>query len=214
MPNKSKGRRQKKNFGSFGWCAPQRGLEGSLGRTTNFVQKTTSFRFCFHSIEKPSKRVKTQNICLICVFYLGVVKERLSSWFSVQTLNNFWGIIGKRFNFETDQLFCSIRSGDSKQWKISLTKSGSLSFDHNCLGEGGSSTLRCAPPKTTTFVFRRRSLVCLPNASEYFRLVSLFYFLFKNDQLLSFFDWHLLSLRLWLFYKFFLYSNARFNVHK
>ena len=57
----------------------------------NFVRKLTLFVFA--SIQKPPKRVKTQKK------YIGVVKDRLSSWFSVKTLNNFKGIIGKNFHF-------------------------------------------------------------------------------------------------------------------
>ena len=44
--------------------------------------------------------------------YLRVVKDRLSSRLSIKTPNNFGGIVGKMFNFGTDQLFLS---GDSKQ---------------------------------------------------------------------------------------------------
>ena len=36
--------------------------------------------------------------------YPGVVKDRPSSWPSVQILNNFRGMIGKIFNFRTDQI--------------------------------------------------------------------------------------------------------------
>ena len=37
------------------------------GPTKTFGQKSTTFYFCFHSIQKPSKRVKTQYNLLICV---------------------------------------------------------------------------------------------------------------------------------------------------
>ena len=47
--------------------------------------------------------------------YLGVVKERLSSGLSVQTLNNFGGIVGKIYNYGTDYYFTV--SEDSKQKK-------------------------------------------------------------------------------------------------
>ena len=51
--------------------------------------------------------------------YLRVVKDRLSSRLSIKTPNNFGGIVGKMFNFGTDQLFLS---GDSKQKTISPDK--------------------------------------------------------------------------------------------
>ena len=47
--------------GRFGCCALQMGEwgRGGLGPDYTFDQKTTSFCFCFHSIQKPLKRVKT-----------------------------------------------------------------------------------------------------------------------------------------------------------
>ena len=36
------------------------GRWGVRGPTTTFGQKSTTFYFCFHSMQKPSKRVKTQ----------------------------------------------------------------------------------------------------------------------------------------------------------
>ena len=42
-----------KKSGTFGWW-------GVRGPATTFGQKSTTFYFCFHSMQKPSKRVKTQ----------------------------------------------------------------------------------------------------------------------------------------------------------
>ena len=55
---------------------------------------------------------------------LEVVKDRLSSYLSVLTLNNFGGIIGKMFNFETDKLFFNIRGFKARRFP--QTNSGSL----------------------------------------------------------------------------------------
>ena len=61
-----------KKSGSFGfWCG--------LSRTTTFG-KLTTFCFCFHSIQKTPKCVKTHTknfiICVFCL-YLGVLKDFL-----------------------------------------------------------------------------------------------------------------------------------------
>ena len=80
-----------------------RGGEGCLGSDHDFCSKTTTSCFCLHLIPKSPKRVKTQKklFNLYVLFYLGVVKDRLS----VQTPNCFRGKIEKKINFSIDQLF-------------------------------------------------------------------------------------------------------------
>ena len=58
-PASNKGRCKKS--GSFGWCPLLGGGGGRVGaRPQPFDQKITTFCFSFHSMQKPSKRVKTQ----------------------------------------------------------------------------------------------------------------------------------------------------------
>ena len=51
----------------------------------------------------------------------------------VQTLNNFGGMIGKNFTFNSDKLF--FISWDHKQEKMSPQQN--VFVDHNCLGGRG-----------------------------------------------------------------------------
>ena len=72
------------------------------------VKKTTNFLFFLPFDPKASKTWKnSQKTFLFCVFYpyLGVVKDRLSNWLAVQTLNDFWRDNWKILNFRTDSLF-------------------------------------------------------------------------------------------------------------
>ena len=53
---------------SFGaWYVPEMGGGGSRARPQLWVKKTTSFCYCFYSIQKPSKRakktIKLLNLC-------------------------------------------------------------------------------------------------------------------------------------------------------
>ena len=68
--------------------------------------------------------------------YQGVVKDRLSSWLSLQTLTDLGGIIGKILNFGTDQGILSKKIPPTKKRYI----------DHNYLRGGGSSTCWNATP--------------------------------------------------------------------
>ena len=54
------------------------------------VRTTTTFYFCFHSIQKKREK-KTPDKVWICVFcpYIGFVKDKLPRWLSVQT-QKFW----------------------------------------------------------------------------------------------------------------------------
>ena len=56
-----------------------------------------SYRFLFWLPFNPEASKNTKWPCFICVFCpsLGVIKDRLFSWVSVQTLNNLGGIVGK-----------------------------------------------------------------------------------------------------------------------
>ena len=77
-------------------------------QTKNVGQKTTTFWLCFHSIQKPPKRVKThKNNFLISVFCcpnLGVVKDNK---------NNFGGIMEK--NFVTDLIIFPCQGLEAKE---------------------------------------------------------------------------------------------------
>ena len=79
--------------------------------------------------------------------YLGFVKDRLSSWLSIQTLNNFGGIIGKFFNFGRWSIIFQLHHKILKNHK----KSGTLTTT--------VSTLWCAPPRTTTLFWHRPKLL-------------------------------------------------------
>ena len=109
-------------------------------RTKTSCQKTNSFCFCFHSIQKPRNTCKNTHThtktCLFCP-YLEVANDRLLSCLSGQTINNFGGIIGKMLNF-----LAKINS-PSKNWK----------FYHNCRGLGGPRLSGAHHPKLhTTFL--------------------------------------------------------------
>ena len=57
-------------FHFYLFLIPQQGLCGviDLGPTTTFDQKTTTFCICFHLIQTPQKRLKTQKQLLIGLF--------------------------------------------------------------------------------------------------------------------------------------------------
>ena len=62
-----------KKSGTFGWWGPFGG--GVRGPTTTFGQKSTTFYFCFYSMQKPSKCVKTIkliNLCALPCLWLGL----------------------------------------------------------------------------------------------------------------------------------------------
>ena len=65
------------------------------------------------------KNAKKWN-CVICP-NLGVVKDRLSSWLSVQTLNNYGGMIGK--NCGTKQFSKQVKQFSPKiKWYFDQTQ--------------------------------------------------------------------------------------------
>ena len=78
-----------------------------LGLGHNFGKK---YHFLFlHRFDSKASKTWKHTHTKISVFcrYLGVFKDRLSSWHSAQTLNSFGGI--KCLNFVNDQLFFHIR---------------------------------------------------------------------------------------------------------
>ena len=119
-------------------------LGGAHHKLRGGPKKIPLFCYCFHSIQKPPKRVKTQTTFFICVFcpYLGDVKGRLLSYFALQILLII--LEGQLENFSI------LKSGNYKQ-KNSIKKCGSLTTTAWGV-EWGSSTLWSASPKTTTFI--------------------------------------------------------------
>ena len=75
---------------------------GGGGAGPQLLGKKYHFMILLLFHPEASKMCKNTKKLLI---YLRVVKDRVSSSLSLQTLDNFGGIIGKIFNFGTDQLF-------------------------------------------------------------------------------------------------------------
>ena len=98
--------------------------------------------------------------------YLGFVKDRLSSWLSVQTLNTFGAIIGKLFNFGTHQLcYQGIKSK-----KKTPTKSGSLNTTALGGGGGGRGPEHPNLPLFLTFLLLTNKLFFFFRLSEIMKL--------------------------------------------
>ena len=145
------------------------------GPTTTFGKKTTTFLF-WHPFDPGAFRtckntIKLWNVCCrlsMVLSYLGLVKDRLSSWLSVQTLNIFLRNEWQHFYFLNWAIIFPTRvvvvRAVSTLWNVPPNTTTiiftSLSFpqkkcwfDHNYWrGGGGGGTLWLAPPETTTFL--------------------------------------------------------------